>query len=122
MTKRFLFLIQIIEQEKTDEFMSFFNGLLPKILVTTSRRATAPVYEFANEFCTIFPNAQFIKRGSQFDVKKIVEIAIDRQYTDLIIINHDKKTPSNLYINQIKSHLFICQKALQLLLNYLQSN
>ncbi|KAI8892397.1 anticodon-binding protein [Globomyces pollinis-pini] len=89
---------EVIEDEQTDEFASYFNGLPPKVLVTTSRRAPAPVYEFANEFCTIFPDAQFVKRGSQFEVKKIVEIAIERQFTDLIIINEDKKKPNAITV------------------------
>lgn len=78
--------------EATDEFSSYFSGTSdPKILITTSRRASANAYDFASEFVTIFPNAQFVKRGSQFDVKKIVEIAIKREFTDVILLNEDKK-------------------------------
>ncbi|KAJ3136349.1 hypothetical protein HK100_001854 [Physocladia obscura] len=85
---------EILASEETDEFASYFNGTPPKILVTTSKRATSDTYEFAEEFCSIFPDAQFVKRGPQFQVKKIVELAIGRQYTDLIIINESKKVPS----------------------------
>ena len=66
----------------------------PKILITTSKRPSKPVYEFTNEFTSIFPNAKFVKRASCFDVKKLVEIACVKEFTDLIIVNHDRKEPS----------------------------
>ena len=86
---------EVLEDEESDEFSQYFNqGIPPKILITTSKRASAHIYDFAHEFTGIFPNAQFVKRGSQFEVKKLVEIAIKREYTDLIIINEDKKEPN----------------------------
>ncbi|KAI9339313.1 anticodon-binding protein [Obelidium mucronatum] len=89
---------EVFASEETDEFAEYFNGTTPKVLVTTSRRATPATYEFANEFVGIFPDAHFVKRGSQFEVKKVVELAIGRDYTDLIIINEDKKTPNAITI------------------------
>ncbi|KAJ3240911.1 Ribosome production factor 1 [Chytriomyces hyalinus] len=89
---------EVFASEETDEFASYFNGTPPKILVTTSRRANPDTYEFANEFCTIFPDAQFVKRGPQFEVKKIVELAIGREYTDVIVINEDKKKPNAITV------------------------
>ncbi|KAJ3074146.1 Ribosome production factor 1 [Podochytrium sp. JEL0797] len=89
---------EVFASEETDEFASYFNGKPPKIMITTSRRATPATYEFANEFVGIFPDAQFIKRGPQFEVKKIVELAIGRDYTDVIIINEDKKTPNAITV------------------------
>ncbi|KAJ3030476.1 UNVERIFIED_CONTAM: hypothetical protein HDU68_008892 [Siphonaria sp. JEL0065] len=89
---------EVFASEETDEFAQYFNGKTPKVLVTTSRRATPATYEFANEFVGIFPDAHFVKRGSQFEVKKVVELAIGRDYTDLIIINEDKKTPNAITI------------------------
>ena len=89
---------EVFMDEDTDEFASYFQqGMEPKILITTSKRASAHVYDFAKEFTGIFPDAQFVKRGSQFDVKRIVEIGIEREYTDVMIINEDRKKASNLY-------------------------
>ncbi|KND01840.1 rRNA-binding ribosome biosynthesis protein RPF1 [Spizellomyces punctatus DAOM BR117] len=85
---------EVMEEEGVDEFKEYFSGARPKILVTTSKRASANVYEFANEFVSIFPDAEFVKRGSQFEIKKIVELAIKRDYTDVIVINEDRKTPN----------------------------
>ncbi|KAJ3381896.1 Ribosome production factor 1 [Entophlyctis sp. JEL0112] len=84
---------EVFASEDTDEFASYFNGTPPKILVTTSKRATGDTYDFAKEFCSIFPDAQFVKRGPQFQVKRIVELAIGREFTDVVIINENKKTP-----------------------------
>ncbi|KAJ3300284.1 Ribosome production factor 1 [Borealophlyctis nickersoniae] len=88
--------VEVFADEETDEFAEYFKGLPPKILVTTSRRASAKVYEFAEEFVSIFPDAHFVKRGPQFEIKKIVELAVKREYTDLIVINEDKKQPNAL--------------------------
>ncbi|KAI8911100.1 anticodon-binding protein [Gorgonomyces haynaldii] len=86
---------EVLEEQETDEFSQYFKeGVEPKILVTTSKHATSSVYDFANEFTSIFPNARFVKRGQQFDVKRIVEIGIERDFTDVIIINEDRKTPN----------------------------
>jgi ribosome production factor 1 len=89
---------QVLEEEQFDEFAEYFKGKPPKVLVTTSRRATQEIYEFANEFCTIFPEAKFVKRGPQFEIKKIVEIANEREYTDLLVLNHDRKKVNALTV------------------------
>ncbi|TPX54920.1 hypothetical protein PhCBS80983_g05695 [Powellomyces hirtus] len=86
---------EVFEEEETDEFKQYFaDGVQPKIMVTTSKRASANVYEFAEEFVSIFPDAELIKRGSQFEIKRIVELAIKRNYTDIAVINEDKKQPN----------------------------
>ncbi|KAJ3020925.1 Ribosome production factor 1 [Thoreauomyces humboldtii] len=85
---------EVFEEEDTDDFSEYFKGLQPKIMVTTSKRPSARVYEFAEEFVSIFPDAELIKRGTQFEIKKIVELAIKREYTDVIVINEDKKQPN----------------------------
>ncbi|KAI8826600.1 anticodon-binding protein [Fimicolochytrium jonesii] len=85
---------EVFQEEETDEFAQYFGGLPPKILVTTSKRPSANVYEFAEEFVSIFPDAEFVKRGSQFEIKKIVELAIKRNYTDVVVVNEDRKKPN----------------------------
>ncbi|KAI8586389.1 Ribosome production factor 1 [Geranomyces variabilis] len=85
---------EVFAEEDTDEFAQYFNGQPPKIMVTTSKRPSANVYEFAEEFVSIFPDAELVKRGSQFEIKRIVELAIKRNYTDIVVINEDKKQPN----------------------------
>ncbi|KAJ3326396.1 Ribosome production factor 1 [Gonapodya sp. JEL0774] len=88
---------EVLKEEEIDEFASYFrDGIQPNILVTTSRRPAKAVYEFSNELCDVFPNCTFVKRGSTEEVKKLVQLAIQRDYTDLIIINEDKKVPNAL--------------------------
>ncbi|RKP12124.1 anticodon-binding protein [Piptocephalis cylindrospora] len=89
---------EVAEDETTDEFASYYNGAAPKIVVTTSPHASRPTFEFAHELVTIFPNAEFVRRGAKFDIAQIVEFCKNRGYTDLIVINEDKKMPNALTI------------------------
>jgi ribosome production factor 1 len=91
---------EVMKDLDADEFADYLNNTetKSKILLTTSRGAPGPIYEFINEFKTIFPSCQFVKRQSQFDLKRIIEIAIEREYTDLLVVNHDKKKPNGLMI------------------------
>ncbi|TPX45044.1 hypothetical protein SeMB42_g00980 [Synchytrium endobioticum] len=90
---------EVFQEEGIDELASYFNGTAkPKIMVTTNRRATADMYEFVNELITIFPDAQFVKRESQFELKKVVEIAREREFTDMIVVHEDNKTPNGLML------------------------
>ncbi|KAI8849722.1 anticodon-binding protein [Chytridium lagenaria] len=76
---------EVLKSEESDEFAQYFN-------------ATPNTYEFVNEFITIFPDAQFVKRGPQFEVKKIVEIAKKREFTDVIIVNESNKEPNAITV------------------------
>ena len=56
--------MEVLQEQEQDEFEGYFyNEETPKILITTSKRPTKAVYEFAHEFASIFPDAQFVKRG-----------------------------------------------------------
>ncbi len=48
---------------------------------------------FATELCDVLPNSELRKRDN-FDLKEIIDQAIALDYTDLIVINEDKKQPS----------------------------
>lgn len=107
---------------ENDEFASYFSvGVAPKVLITTSKRASAQLYEFTQELTSLFPEADFIKRGkigvlnislnialknhhrwllgSQFEIPKMAELAAKRQYSDLLIVNEDNKKPSKFIFN-----------------------
>lgn len=88
---------EIQNDQSNDEFSNYFtNNVVPKLLVTTSKRPSKNAYEFAQEFCSLFPGAQFVKRGSQFEIKKIVDIAIKREFTTVIVVNEDQKKPNGI--------------------------
>ncbi|RKP08689.1 anticodon-binding protein [Thamnocephalis sphaerospora] len=82
------------DDEATDEFAEYFTGQAPKVLITTSKYAAKPTYQFAEELLSIFPTGEFVRRGAKFEIKQIVEFCKNREYTDLMIVNEDKKEPN----------------------------
>jgi ribosome production factor 1 len=87
---------EVMADEATDEFAEYFNGAPPKVLITTSKHATKQTYLFAEELLSIFPNAEFVRRGAKYDISHIVEFCKNREYTDILIINEDHKKPNAL--------------------------
>lgn len=80
------------EVEGTDEFDEYFaNSKEPKILLTTNKNAKKQAYEFAEILMDFLPNATFIKRKSEYSIQDMSKFCSNRDYTDLIIINEDKK-------------------------------
>ncbi|SCU83627.1 LAMI_0C03950g1_1 [Lachancea mirantina] len=88
---------QPIEADE-DELARFFNtsNEPPKILLTTNVNAKKKAYEFANILIEVLPNVTFVKRKFGFKLKEIVEFCNNRNYTDLVIINEDKKVVTGL--------------------------
>ncbi|KAG9304286.1 hypothetical protein G9A89_019848 [Geosiphon pyriformis] len=86
---------EVLEDEANDEFLQYFReGIVPKLLITTSSGATKQVYEFAEELVDVFPNSQFVRRVKQYTIKQIVDFCINREFTDVMVVNEDKKTPN----------------------------
>lgn len=52
------------------------------------------MYEFATELVDIFPNTHFVKRKAQFEMRHIIEFSKNRDFTDIMVINEDRKEPS----------------------------
>ncbi|CDR39496.1 CYFA0S03e04016g1_1 [Cyberlindnera fabianii] len=84
------------EVEGEDDFSSYFDGREPKILITTNANARKAAYEFANVLMEIVPNATFIKRKREFSMKDMSKFCSNRDYTDLIVINEDKKNVNGI--------------------------
>ncbi|RKO96205.1 hypothetical protein CXG81DRAFT_26860 [Caulochytrium protostelioides] len=79
---------EVAEDEATDEFASYFNGEAdPKIMVTTTHMAKRLTVQFARDFTRIFPTAEFFKRQREFTIKRMVELAKKRDYTDMVVVN-----------------------------------
>jgi ribosome production factor 1 len=95
---------QLIDLEKdlsNDPFASYFDSvddptIPPKILITTSPKASKSTYDFCDELVGIFPGAEFIRRkkGKGFEVGRIAGWAADRGYKHLCVVNEDMKKPS----------------------------
>lgn len=79
------------EVEGEDDFSSYFDGREPKILLTTNSNAKKVAYEFADILMEIFPNVTFIKRKREYTMKDMAKYCSNRDFTDLIVINEDKK-------------------------------
>lgn len=82
---------EVIADEAIDEFSSYFQGdVEPKIIITSCYKPSKQMYEFIRDLLYVFPNSFYYKR-QKFTIKQITEAAKKRGYTDLIIINEDKK-------------------------------
>ncbi|WBW73380.1 Brix domain protein Rpf1 [Schizosaccharomyces osmophilus] len=88
-----------------DEFAAYFNEerRFPKLLVTTSKRASRKCYDFASELLDCFPNAEFRKRTGNIEIHEIAEAATKRGYTDLIVLNEDRKQTNALTLIHLPS-------------------
>lgn len=86
-----------------DPFAEYFSGVLdptipPKVLITTSPKATRLTYDFCDELVGVFPGAEFIRRkkGKGFEMGRIAGWAANRGYSHLVVVNEDMKQPSKL--------------------------
>ncbi|KAJ3536083.1 hypothetical protein NMY22_g6193 [Coprinellus aureogranulatus] len=88
----------------TDPFSSYFNcddpSLPPKVLITTSFKASKATYEFCDELVGVFPGAEFRRRkkGKGFEMGRIAAWAADRGYKHLMVVNEDMKKPNALTV------------------------
>lgn len=86
-----------VDIEGEDNFDSYFkDGVEPKILITTNANAKKAAYEFAAMMIEILPNSQFVKRQRKYTIKDMSEYCANRDFTDLIIINEDKKVVNGI--------------------------
>uniref|UniRef100_A0A6I8Q1Y0 Ribosome production factor 1 n=1 Tax=Xenopus tropicalis TaxID=8364 RepID=A0A6I8Q1Y0_XENTR len=88
---------EVALDEAIDEFAPYFNKqTTPKILITTSDRPRGRTVRFTEQLSSVIPNSDvYYRRG--LALKKVIPQCISRDYTDLIIINEDRKVPSILY-------------------------
>jgi ribosome production factor 1 len=75
-------------------------SLPPKILITTSPKASKRTYDFCDELVGIFPGGEFIRRkkGKGFEMGRIAGWAADRGYKHLCVVNEDMKKPSKHFL------------------------
>jgi len=81
---------EVKADEGMDEFASYFtNKRIPKICITTSYRASKLSYNFIRELLYVFPNSYYYAR-KKFPLKKMVEEASTKGWTDLMIIHENR--------------------------------
>ncbi|KAI0028344.1 Brix-domain-containing protein [Vararia minispora EC-137] len=83
-----------------DYFVTNDPNTPPKVLITTSRKATRVTYEFCDELVGVFPGAEFYKRpkGREFETGRIAGWAAKRGYSNLIVVNEDTKKPNAITV------------------------
>lgn len=87
--------------ECIDELAAHFRReTIPKILITTSNRPKLRTYLFCQELRKVLPNAYYYYRKN-LPVKKIVPQAISQDFTDLIIVNENNKTPNGMILSHL---------------------
>lgn len=77
--------------EAMDEFAEYFEGASkPKVMITTCLHPTKRMYAFVRDLLRTIPNSQFYKRRN-FELELVTKYASERGYTDLVVINEDRK-------------------------------
>jgi len=86
---------------ENDPFASYFADVEdptvpPRILITTSAKASKATYELCNELLGVFPGAEYKqrKKGKGFEMGRIAGWAADRGYKHMCVVNEDMKQPS----------------------------
>ncbi|XP_014794785.1 PREDICTED: ribosome production factor 1 isoform X1 [Calidris pugnax] len=92
---------EVAFDEATDEFAPYFNRqTVPKILITTSDRPRGRTVRFCEQLSTVIPNSHvYYRRG--LALKRIIPQCIARDFTDLIVINEDRKVPNGLVLSHL---------------------
>ncbi|KAE9549241.1 hypothetical protein FO519_007550 [Halicephalobus sp. NKZ332] len=91
---------EVLHDQEYDEMASYFNReTTPKVVLTTSPKARVDTHKFCFDLTKIIPGAQCVPRRC-IPVKKIVKQAIEKGYTDLIIIheNREKFLPDGMIL------------------------
>lgn len=93
---------EVMQDTATDEYSSYFSGQkLPKILLTTCNRPkNCETIKFIEDLLLVIPNSEYRNRKG-IDLKKIIPEAIERDFTDLVIINEDQKKANGLIISHL---------------------
>ncbi|KAG6332517.1 hypothetical protein ID866_6567 [Astraeus odoratus] len=94
----------------SDPFSQYFNftddpHAPPKVLITTSPKASRATYDFCDELVGVFPGAEYIRRkkGKGFEVGRIAGWAAGRGYKHMVIVNEDMKKPNAITLVHLPS-------------------
>lgn len=89
---------ELLNEEKFDEFASFFvEGAEPKLLMTTSEKPSRQLFDFLKEIKTAFPNCAYYPRR-RFTLQEISEYCSNRGYTDIMVWRENRKKLEELIL------------------------
>ncbi|KAK0467204.1 anticodon-binding protein [Desarmillaria tabescens] len=93
-----------------DPFADYFTStddpsIPPKVLITTSPKASKSTYDFCDEIVGVFPGAEFIRRkkGKGFELGRIAGWAAGRGYKHMCVVNEDMKKPNAITLIHLPS-------------------
>ncbi|VDP45135.1 unnamed protein product [Soboliphyme baturini] len=94
---------EVIQDEALDEMSTYFNRVTkPKVLITISPGAKQETWKFCHELHNCIPNSDMYSRKS-CPMKKVVKRAIEEGFTDIIVINEDRRIPNAMTICHLPS-------------------
>uniref|UniRef100_D3TPY9 Ribosome bioproteinsis protein RPF1 n=1 Tax=Glossina morsitans morsitans TaxID=37546 RepID=D3TPY9_GLOMM len=89
---------ELRQELECDEFSAYFERIYePKVLITFADNPVTKTRKFGLELGRIFPNA-LVKIRNRSSVKKMCQSAIREEYTDIVIINEDRRKPNGLLV------------------------
>jgi len=89
---------EVMEETQEDEFSEYYrDGKDPKTLITTNMVPTQAGKETVEAFINVFPNSEYRPRGS-YKLRDIIKYCIQRDYTDVMVINEDHKEVNGLLV------------------------
>ncbi|XP_044734125.1 probable ribosome production factor 1 [Chrysoperla carnea] len=90
--------LEVQKDLEQDEFADYYqNEYEPKVLITYSDNPLTKTRIFGRELTRVIPNSRSFYRNRS-GVKKIVQSAIKKNYTDVLIINENRKEPDGLLV------------------------
>lgn len=93
--------MEILREEEEDEFSDHYKGkTTPKILITTCAKPNSSVLLFISELQALWPHSEFHKR-QKFSLKDISKMAVDENFTDLVVITQQFNNPKVLIISHL---------------------
>ncbi|XP_013106746.2 probable ribosome production factor 1 [Stomoxys calcitrans] len=89
---------ELRKELELDDFSTYFERTYePKVLITFADNPVTKTRKFGLELGRIFPNA-LVKIRNKSSVKNICKSAIREEYTDVVIINEDRRQPNGLLV------------------------
>eukprot|EP01063_Lacrimia_lanifica_P024414 TRINITY_DN32328_c0_g1_i1.p1 TRINITY_DN32328_c0_g1~~TRINITY_DN32328_c0_g1_i1.p1 ORF type:complete len:342 (+),score=144.73 TRINITY_DN32328_c0_g1_i1:43-1068(+) len=96
---------EVVADELDDEYAEFYHdGVETKILLTTCTDPCLRTRGFINELLTLIPHSEYFERRG-YEIKKITQYAVNRGYTDIMIVGDSgggcKKKPYSMIITHL---------------------
>ena len=89
---------EVAADEADDEFAEHFNASRPpNVLITTCYRPSGVMYKFIADLLDTLPTVTYYKRQG-YPLKKIVQYAANRGFTDIMVFNEDRKNVNGLVL------------------------